>query len=102
MIYKIARFTVKKTKLDECKKAISQFVHTVRAREPGTVLYESFIEKDGVTFQHFMVFKDKRAEELHSGTKYVKAFTGFLYPNCSKKPVFTELSMIASSRMRRK
>lgn len=95
----MAGFTVKKTKVDECEKAIKEFVHTVRAREPGTVLYESFAEKDGVTFQHFMVFKDKRAEELHAGTDYVKKFTGILYPNCSKKPVFNELSLVSSSRM---
>ena len=102
MIYKIARFSVKKTKLEECKKAIKEFVHTVRAREPGTVLYESFVEKDGITFQHFMVFRDKRAEELHSATNYVKAFTGAIYPHCSKKPAFTELDMVASNRMRKR
>ncbi|MEK6846851.1 MAG: antibiotic biosynthesis monooxygenase [Nanoarchaeota archaeon] len=98
MIYKIAKFTVKKNKLKICKRAIKEFVHQIKNNEPGTILYESFQENNSSTFIHFMVFKDEKAEEKHADSEYVNKFTNILYPNCSKKPLFTELNLVESNR----
>lgn len=97
MIAKIAEFKVKVDKLEECKKAIAEFVAAVKANEPGTILYESYQKTDSVSFIHTMYFKDAEAEEMHKNSPYVKKFVDILYPNCEIKPTFTDLKLLASN-----
>ena len=91
----MARYRVKKQKIAEVKKAISEFVRQVKKKERGTLRYESFqLEKHPSEFVHLMKFKDKKAEDLHRKTEYVKKFVAVLYPVCEKKPVFVRLKEI--------
>ncbi len=99
MIYVMARYRVKKGKIEEIKKAIIDFVDAIRKNEPGTLFYDSFQEEDSLSFVHFMSFKDEKAREFHTNTAHVKKFVGILYPECEEEPVFTELKLIRSNKV---
>ncbi|MBI2010114.1 MAG: antibiotic biosynthesis monooxygenase [Candidatus Chisholmbacteria bacterium] len=95
MIYKIAEFKVRKSRLGECLKAIKAFVQAVKTNEPNTLIYDSYQKPDKVSFIHFMCFKNSQAEAHHRTTPHVKKFVSVLYPNCAIKPIFTDLSRIS-------
>jgi quinol monooxygenase YgiN len=95
MINKIAEFKVKAEKLEECRKAIAEFVEATKS-EPGTLRYEAFVKEDGVSFVHFMQFKDEEAEKFHQKTPHVQKFVEVLYPNCEIEPRFTELKEVSN------
>jgi len=93
----LVRYRVKKDKVDEAEKAVHAFIHAVQS-EGETSSYEAFREPDGVTFLHFMSFRDDEAERQHREASHTKAFTQALYPLCDEEPVFTELSLIDWTR----
>ena len=69
------------------RKAIIAFVKDIHAKEKGTLAYEAF-QVGKRDFMHVMTFKDARAERVHSATYHVKKFASFLYPRCTKGPLF--------------
>ena len=80
-IHKIARFEVKPDTLGECLDALRIFLAATKS-EPGTLLYESWQERDAPTrFIHLMTFADAAAEDAHRTSEAVKVFTALLYPN---------------------
>lgn len=99
MISLIARYRVKPESLSKVKRAILDFVDVVRKREPGTLVYEAFQEKDKLSFVHFMAFKNKKSEEKHRNSEHVKKFVGVLYPNCNRKPKFSKVDLVRSNRI---
>ncbi len=98
MIYKTARYRVKKEELEFVKKAISEFVDEVKKNEPDTLSYDAYMEDDDLSFLHFMSFKDREAEEYHRATPHVKEFVKKLYPTCDIEPYFTEIKLIRSNK----
>lgn len=99
MKYVMARYKVKKEKVEEVKRAIKEFVDGIRRNEPDTLFYDAFQEEDDVSFVHFMCFKDGKAQEFHRSTPHVKKFVDVLYPDCEEKPTFTELRLVRSNKM---
>lgn len=93
MIYKIAQYKIRKNKRAAVVRAIREFVHAVRRREPGT-RYEAYQLPDGVSFIHFMAFKNPSAEKKHRTVPHTKKFVGILYPNCTREPKFTTLRAV--------
>lgn len=98
MKHLMVRYRVKKEKVDLIKKAIREFVDAVGKKEPGTLVYEAFQEPDGVSFVHFMAFRDTGTEASHRKTPHTLKFVDVLYPNCGQAPVFTELRLVRSTR----
>jgi quinol monooxygenase YgiN len=98
MEYLMARYKVKPDKLEAMKRIIVNFVHSVKANEPGTLLYEAYQEKDSTWFVHWMIFRDPAAQQAHEQSPYLKYFVEMLYPHCEETPVFTELLLLRSTR----
>ena len=98
MIHILVNYKVKKDKVNIVKKAIKEFIDTVKKNEPGTHYYGAYQLDDKVSFLHFMTFEDEKAKRIHETSSYVKKFVEVLYTNCTKKPVFTDLSLIKSNR----
>lgn len=94
MIYKIAEFKVKKSRLGECLKAIREFVTAIKVKEPHTLIYDSYQKPDKVSFIHFMCFKNAQAEAHHRTTPHVKKFVSLLYPNCEVELTSTDLKNV--------
>lgn len=91
-------YKVKKDKVNLIKKAIKEFVSAVKKNELGTHYYGAYQLNDKVSFVHFMTFENEKAKRIHENTHYVKKFVSALYPNCTKKPIFTNLNLVKSNR----
>lgn len=98
MINIIVTYKVKQDKIDLVLEAIKQFISNIKKNEPNTLVYEAFQKDDKVSFIHIMSFKDKKSEQIHRNSSYVKKFVSILYPNCEQQPVFTNLTLISSKR----
>ena len=73
-------FKVKKSKIDQLKGLINDFIDGIRNNEEDTAIFHSFQEQeDPVTFIHVMTFKDAQAEEKHRTSSYCQRFTEELY-----------------------
>ncbi|RJQ52226.1 MAG: antibiotic biosynthesis monooxygenase [Nitrospiraceae bacterium] len=91
--YVMIPFQVREDRLDEAKKIINELISSVRAKEPGTLLYESLqLKKDPTSFIHFIIFADQDAHMKHRGAPYVMDFVKKLYELCPDEPfpVFLE------------
>ncbi len=93
MISKKAEYSVRKDKLDEIKKAISEFVKAIKENESLT-FYEAYQIDNSDNFVHIMSFQDKKSEEKHKNADYTIKFVSILYPNCIQKPIFTKITKI--------
>lgn len=97
-IYQTAYFVVRDDALEECQKAIREFVAYVRENEPDTLLYTSLQGKEHAThFLHYFIFRDEQARELHASSEAVNHFTGILYSNLIAPVEFTEYNLFAST-----
>ena len=97
-VRQLARYQVRKEKLDVCLAAIRDFVAYVRKNEKGTLRYDVWQEKDDPTkFVHIFTFADKDADRIHSESAEVKKFAGILYPNCLAPVEFIDYQQIASN-----
>ena len=97
-VRQLARYQVRKEKLDVCLAAIRDFVAYVRKNEKGTLRYDVWQEKDDPTkFVHIFTFADQDADRIHSESAEVKKFAGILYPNCLAPVEFIDYQQIASN-----
>ena len=97
-VRQLARYQVRKEKLDVCLAAIRDFVAYVRKNEKGTLRYDVWQQKDDPTkFVHIFTFRDADAVRIHSESAEVKKFAGILYPNCLAPVEFTDYQLIASN-----
>jgi len=97
-VRQLARYQVKKEKLDICLAAIRDFVAYVRKNEKGTLRYDVWQEKNDPTkFVHIFLFRDEEADRIHSESEEVKKFAGILYPNCLAPVEFIDYQQIASN-----
>ncbi|NUN11295.1 hypothetical protein HUU53_01480 [Candidatus Micrarchaeota archaeon] len=94
MIIKKVTYKVKPRELETVKKAVRVFVKAIHSSEPETI-YEAYEHSgDETSFTHFMAFPNLKAEKKHQTAEYTLRFVKILYPNCSKKPVFTDLKKV--------
>lgn len=85
-------FEVKPQFLEQAKNLVTYFVLSVRAHEPGTVLYSSFQDADNpCVFTHIMIFKNEEVQQVHRNSNYVMDFTKGLYPICLREPNFKDV-----------
>ena len=94
-IIQMAVYSVRKDRLKVVLPAVKKFVKTVNKKEPGTIVYVAYQKKDRPhEFVHFMVFKNKRAKELHKRSRHVKKFVDVIYPNATSEPTFVDLNKL--------
>ena len=97
-IRQLARYQVRAEALEKVLAAIHEFVAYVRAKEPGTLRYEVWQEKEDPTrFVHIFHFRDAAADNAHSLSAEVKRFASILYPECLAPVEFLDYSRIASN-----
>ena len=98
-IYQTACYQVKASSLEECKRAIKEFVDYVRANEPGTEMYMSWQQKtDQTNFVHLFKFKDAAAQKIHSQSAAVKKFESIYRPVLVSDGVtFTDYELVATN-----
>jgi quinol monooxygenase YgiN len=98
-IYTIAQYQVNSRAIDKVKRAIEEFVRTVKANEPGTRLYVAWQQKDDPTrFVHFFIFADKAAHTAHSESEAVKRFESIYAPELvGGDVVFTDYDLVATN-----
>jgi quinol monooxygenase YgiN len=98
-IHQTAYFVVRDDAIEECEKAIHEFVDYVRQNEPDTLLYTSLREKEEPNhFLHYFIFRDEAARDRHANSEAVKRFTGLLYPNLVAPVEFTEYEVFADTK----
>jgi len=97
-VRQLARYQVKKDKLDVCLAAIRDFVAYVRKNEKGTLRYDVWQEKEDPTkFVHIFTFRDAAAHRAHSASSEVKTFASVLYPACLAPVEFIDYTHVASN-----
>jgi len=97
-IRQLARYQVRPEALEKCLAAIREFVAYVRAKEPGTLRYEVWQEREDPTrFVHIFTFRDAEADRMHSESAEVKKFASVLYPECLAPVEFIDYSQAASN-----
>lgn len=97
-IRQLARYQVRPEALERCLTAIHEFVAYVRASEPGTLRYEVWQEeKDPTRFVHIFVFRDTKADQIHSESREVKKFAATLYPACLAPVEFIDYKHVVSN-----
>jgi quinol monooxygenase YgiN len=98
MIRQLARYQIRRESMDRCLAAIREFVAYVREKEPGTLRYDVWQEREDPTrFVHSFVFRDAEADRIHSESAEVKKFASILYPQCLKPVEFVDYEQIASN-----
>ncbi|MFN7990782.1 MAG: hypothetical protein U0R44_01350 [Candidatus Micrarchaeia archaeon] len=96
MKHVIMRYKARKDKVEAVKKALADYVDSVRGHEPYTVC-EGFAEgEDG--FMHMTAFRDAKSERLHNEAGYTNRFFDLLYQSCTEQPATTEIRLVRSSR----
>ena len=94
-IRQLARYQVRPEGLERCLAAIHKFVAYVRANEPGALRYEVWQEREDPTrFVHIFVFRDAKADRIHSESPDVKKFAAVLYPECLAPVEFIDYRLV--------
>ena len=100
MILNKLEYSVKPNKVEEIKRAITNLVFHVKEDEPAVMFYETFqLGKTG-EFIHFISFMNPKAEEEHKNAIHTKEFFKIINACIVKKPVYTDLNMIATNKTR--
>src|SRR5262249_7142706 len=98
-IRQLARYQVRPEALPKVLGAIQEFVAYVGAKEPGTLRYEVWQEREDPTrFVHVFHFRDAEADTAHSQSAEVRKFAGILYPACLAPFDFVDYSRVATTR----
>jgi quinol monooxygenase YgiN len=99
-IYQTATYQVKPQAIGKVKQAIEEFVHYVRANEPGTRMYVAWQQQDDPTrFIHLFIFEDTAAQTRHSESEAVKRFESIYSPELvGGDVVFTDFNLVATNQ----
>jgi len=98
-ICQIAQYRVNSRAVDKVKRAIEEFVRSVKTNEPGTRLYVAWQQKEDPThFVHFFIFDNEAAHKAHGESAAVKRFESIYSPElvCGDV-VFTDYDMVAAN-----
>lgn len=80
------------------RRVIHEFLRSINKSESRT-FYAAYQEAGSKTsFVHVMAFIDARDERNHARAPYTRKFVSILYPQCTKKPVFTELKLVQKTK----
>jgi quinol monooxygenase YgiN len=98
-LYQIAQYQVNSRAVEKVKRAIEEFVGYVKAKEPGTLLYVAWQQKDDPTrFVHFFIFADEEAHAIHGASEAVKRFESIYSPELvGGDVVFTDYDLVATN-----
>jgi len=97
-IRQLAYYEVHPEAIGQVLSAIKEFVAYIRRNEPGTLRYEVWQEPENPTrFVHIFVFRDAKANQVHSESTAVKKFSGILYPQCLEPVKFIDYQQVASN-----
>lgn len=98
-IYQIAQYRVNSRAVDKVKRAIEEFVRSVKANEPGTRLYVAWQQKEDPTrFVHFFIFENEAAHKVHGESAAVKRFESIYSPELvGGDVVFTDYDIVAAN-----
>lgn len=91
------RYRIREGATDEVVKNIRDFLYAVHEREPDTLRYEVFQEKEKLAFTHVVVFRDQTAQHYHSNTPHFKEFGNNLLQYCVEGPNFSDLSFVGTN-----
>ncbi len=98
-IRQLAYYEVHPEAINQVLAAIKEFVAYLRLNEPGTLRYEVWQEPENpARFVHIFVFRDAKANQIHSESAAVKKFSGILYPQCLEPVKFIDYQQVASNR----
>ncbi len=99
-IYGTGEYWVNRRASKKVRKAIEEFVKHVRSKEPGTMFYAAWQDKDDPThFMHFYIFDNELALNSHSNSDAVKRFESVYEPELARGPVvFTDYTFVAMNR----
>jgi len=96
-IRQLAFYEVHPEAIPEVLAAINEFVAYLKLNEPGTLRYEVWQERDHPSrFVHVFVFRDAKADQIHSESAEVKKFASILYPQCLEPVKFVDYQQVAS------
>lgn len=98
MICKLARYRIRVGAEPEVLEAVRDFVSHVRDAEPCTT-YRVYQLDDRLSFVHYMVFPDERAEGRHRQAAYTRRFVDRLLPCCEAEPVLNRIETIAAAEI---
>lgn len=98
-IYQTAHYQVNASAVGRVKAAIAEFVDYVAKNEPGSEVYAAWQQKDDPTkFVHLFKFRDRAAQDTHSGSEAVRKFEAVYGPELVGGPVrFTDYEVVASN-----
>jgi len=97
-VRQLAKYQIRREALEKVLAAIHEFVAYVKAKEPGTLRYEVWQEKNDPTrFVHIFVFRDIEADQAHSESAEVKKFASVLYPECLAPVEFIDYQQVTSN-----
>ena len=98
-VYQIAEYRVSSGAVEKVKRAIEEFVRSVKANEPGTRLYVAWQQKkDPTRFVHFFIFENEAAHKAHGESAAVKLFESVYSPELvGGDVVFTDYEMVATN-----
>ncbi len=78
--------------------AIEEFVTQIRLKQPGTLRYEVWQERDNpARFVHLFVFRDAAADQAHADAAETKKFASILYPECLEPVKFVDYHQVATN-----
>ena len=98
-IHTRVEYKVKPEAIPDVLKQITDYIDTVRNKEPDVRVYESYQNKDDPSkFIHLAEFKDKEAEQNHKDISHTKEFAKFLWPLCEQEPKFFYMKIVGSAR----
>jgi len=75
MLFMIVRIVVAREDATSFERAFSEFAQTVRAVEPGTLVYE--LARDRQRSGHYTIiegYRDEASQQAHSATPHMEAF----------------------------
>jgi len=99
-IHMMVKYKVKPEKIEEVKKAITEFVEKIQKNEHDTRVYEIWQQEDEPTnFTHLDEFADEKSLESHKNASHTKKFVDMLYPNCIEEPKFISAKQIGSKEL---
>lgn len=96
MKYRLSRFRVRPDSVDAATQVVRTFAEGVTEHQPGTLRYDSFIERDGRSFLHVMAFESSEAEEQHRISTPLSQFIASIEPLCEQQPTQMELVPVAT------
>ena len=99
-IYQTGGYRVKESGVEKVKDAIKDFVSYVKAKEPGTLMYLAWQQKDDPTrFLHLFIFEDAAAQVLHGESEAVRHFESVYSPDLvGGEVVFTNYELVAGKK----